>query len=109
MKIMTVLGTRPEIIRLSRVIALLDTLCEHVLVFTGQNHSPSLSTRFFEQLEVRRPDYSLDTRAGSAWEQIGNILARTDAVLEKERPDRFLVRQTPRHTGVPYGSREPLF
>lgn len=91
MKIMTVLGTRPEIIRLSRVIALLDTLCTHVLVFTGQNYDPNLSTLFFEQLGVRRPDYTLDTRADSAWGQIGKILAQTDAVLEKERPDRFLV------------------
>lgn len=91
MKIMTVLGTRPEIIRLSRIIALLDTLCEQVLVFTGQNYDPSLSSQFFEQLEVRPPDYSLHTRADSAWAQIGNILAQTDALLEKERPDRFLV------------------
>ncbi|WP_297849605.1 non-hydrolyzing UDP-N-acetylglucosamine 2-epimerase [uncultured Desulfovibrio sp.] len=91
MKIMTVLGTRPEIIRLSRIIALLDTLCEHVLVFTGQNYDPSLSSQFFEQLEVRPPDYSLHTRADSAWAQIGNILAQTDALLVKERPQRFLV------------------
>lgn len=91
MKIMTVLGTRPEIIRLSRVIALLDTLCEHVLVFTGQNYDPALSTQFFEQLEVRPPNYSLRTRADSAWAQIGNILAQTDALLAKERPQRFLV------------------
>lgn len=91
MKIMTVLGTRPEIIRLSRVIPRLDAVCGQVLVFTGQNYSPNLSTQFFEQLGVRRPDYSLDTRAASAWGQIGNILAQTDALLEKERPDRFLV------------------
>lgn len=91
MKIMTVLGTRPEIIRLSRVIPRLDAVCGQVLVFTGQNYSPNLSTQFFEQLGVRRPDYSLDTRAASTWGQIGNILAQTDALLEKERPDRFLV------------------
>lgn len=91
MKIMTVLGTRPEIIRLSRVIAALDGLCEHVLVFTGQNYAPNLSTLFFEQLGVRRPDYSLETKAASTWAQIGAILAQTDALLEKERPDRFLV------------------
>lgn len=91
MKIMTVLGTRPEIIRLSRVIALLDTLCEHVLVFTGQNYDPNLSTLFFDQLKIRKPDYSLETKADTTWAQIGNILAQTDKVLEKERPDRFLV------------------
>lgn len=91
MKVVTVLGTRPEIIRLSRVIPRLDEVCEQVLVFTGQNFSPNLSTQFFEQLGVRRPEYSLDTRATSTWAQIGNILAQTDAMLEKERPDRFLV------------------
>ena len=91
MKIVTVLGTRPEIIRLARVIPLLDTLCEHVVVFTGQNFDANLSTLFFEQLKVRTPIYNLVTRAESAWAQIGNILAQTDKVLEQERPDRFLV------------------
>lgn len=91
MKIMTVLGTRPEIIRLSRVIARLDTFCDHVLVFTGQNYDSNLSTLFFEQMGIRRPNYSLETKATSTWAQIGNILTRTDAVLEKECPDRFLV------------------
>jgi UDP-N-acetylglucosamine 2-epimerase (non-hydrolysing) len=71
--------------------ALLDTLCEHVVVFTGQNFDPNLSTLFFEQLGVRAPDYSLHTKAGATWAQIGNILAQTDAILEKERPRRFLV------------------
>lgn len=91
MKIMTVLGTRPEIIRLSRVVALLDTLCDHTLVFTGQNFSPSLSTIFFRDLGVRQPDYSFDTQADSTMGQIGNILRETEAVLLKERPDKFLV------------------
>lgn len=91
MKIVTVLGTRPEIIRLSRVIALLDKLCEHVLVFTGQNYDANLSTLFFDQLKVRKPDYWFDTKADSTWAQIGNILAQTDAMLAKECPDRFLV------------------
>lgn len=91
MKILTVLGTRPEIIRLSRVMALLDTLCDHKVVFTGQNYDPNLSTLFFEQLRVRRPDYSLHTKADTTWQQIGNILAQTDEILEQEKPDRFLV------------------
>lgn len=91
MKIMTVLGTRPEIIRLSRVIALLDALCDHVLVFTGQNYDPNLSTLFFDQMRVRKPDYSLNTKADTTWAQIGNILTQTDKVLETEAPDRFLV------------------
>ena len=94
MKVLTVLGTRPEIIRLSRVIPALDALCEHVLVFTGQNFTPELSTLFFEQLDVREPDYSFNTRPhgdGTVWQQIGNILAETDKVLEREKPDAFLV------------------
>ena len=91
MKIVTVLGTRPEIIRLSRVIPLLDTLCQHVLVFTGQNFEPNLSSLFFEELGVRRPDYSFASQAESTWRQIGNILAETDAVLQKEAPDKFLI------------------
>lgn len=91
MKIMTVLGTRPEIIRLARIIPLLDSLCEHVLVFTGQNYDPRLSTLFFDDLGLRSANYSFDTRADSTWGQIGNILSETDAVLQKERPDRFLV------------------
>ncbi|SBW10934.1 UDP-N-acetylglucosamine 2-epimerase [uncultured delta proteobacterium] len=91
MKVMTVLGTRPEIIRLSRVIPLLDSLCEHVVVFTGQNYDPRLSTLFFDDLGIRKADYSLETRAESTWGQIGNILRETEAVLRKEKPDRFLV------------------
>lgn len=91
MRIMTVLGTRPEIIRLSRVIALLDEVCEHTLVFTGQNYAPNLSVLFFEELKVRKPDYWFDTRADTTWRQIGNILAETDKVLAEVKPDRFLV------------------
>lgn len=91
MKIMTVLGTRPEIIRLSRVMTRLDELCEHVVVFTGQNYDPNLSTIFFEQLQLRKPDYRLETRAETTWAQIGNILAQTDKLLETLKPDRFLI------------------
>ena len=91
MKIMTVLGTRPEIIRLSRIIPLLDELCEHTLVFTGQNFDHNLSTLFFNELGVRKPDFSLETKADTTWAQIGNILAQTDEVLAQVKPDRFLV------------------
>ena len=91
MKIMTVLGTRPEIIRLARVVAFLDNFSDHVLVFTGQNYDPNLSTLFFDQLRVRKPDYSLHTKADTTWTQIGNILAETDKLLVSERPDRFLI------------------
>jgi UDP-N-acetylglucosamine 2-epimerase (non-hydrolysing) len=91
MKIMTVLGTRPEIIRLSRIIPLLDSVCDHVLVFTGQNYDPHLSTLFFDELGIRKPDYSFDTCADSTWGQIGNILRETEAALQKEKPHRFLI------------------
>jgi len=63
MKVMTVLGTRPEIIRLSRIIPLLDTLSEHILVFTGQNFSSELSTVFFQQMGIRKPDFNLQTKS----------------------------------------------
>lgn len=91
MKIVTVLGTRPEIIRLSTLIPKLDTLCDHVLVHTGQNWDPRLSDVFFESLGVRLPDHSLGVQAGSFGEQIGLILAGTERVLREERPDRLLI------------------
>lgn len=91
MKIVTVLGTRPEIIRLSRVIARLEELCDHKLVYTGQNFTPELSTLFFDELKVKKPDYAFNSQAETTWRQIGNILAETEAVLRDEKPDRFLV------------------
>ncbi|WP_207477490.1 non-hydrolyzing UDP-N-acetylglucosamine 2-epimerase [Arenibaculum pallidiluteum] len=91
MKVVTVLGTRPEIIRLSRVIARLDGLCEHRVVFTGQNFDPALSDVFFADLGVRAPDVSLGIRGDTAGERIGAILAGCEAVFAAERPDRLLV------------------
>lgn len=91
MKVMTVLGTRPEIIRLSRVIGTLDGLCEHVVVHTGQNYDHRLNQIFFDELKVRRPDHFLEVRGKSFGEQIGQILARGEDVLRAVRPDRFLV------------------
>ncbi len=91
MKVMTVLGTRPEIIRLSLVIAKLDKLCDHVLVHTGQNFEAGLSDRFFEELGIRDPNYHLGVRAVSFGEQIGRILAETQRVIDAEKPDRLLI------------------
>ncbi len=91
MKVLTILGTRPEIIRLSRVIALLDRTCEHVLVHTGQNYDDRLSRIFFEELQVRAPDEHMGVRAGSFAAQIGQILEKSEALFLKHRPDRFLV------------------
>jgi UDP-N-acetylglucosamine 2-epimerase (non-hydrolysing) len=91
MKIMTVLGTRPEIIRLSRVIPLLDRFSEHVLVHTGQNFDDRLSRIFFEELEVRTPDEFMGVRASGPAAQIGQILEGVEALLLKHRPDRVLI------------------
>jgi UDP-N-acetylglucosamine 2-epimerase (non-hydrolysing) len=88
---MTILGTRPEIIRLCRVIPLLDQSAEHVLVHTGQNYDDRLSRIFFEDLRVRRPDEFMGVRTASAAAQIGQILEKTETLLLKHRPDRLLI------------------
>jgi len=92
-KIMTVVGTRPEIIKLSEVIKRLDSCkaTEHILVHTGQNYDYELNQVFFEDLEIRKPDYFLNAATGSPVETIGNILLKIDPILEKEKPDAFLV------------------
>jgi UDP-N-acetylglucosamine 2-epimerase (non-hydrolysing) len=89
MKVMTVLGTRPEIIRLSRIIDKLDKHCDHILVHTGQNYEEKLNGIFFRDLGVREPDYYLGIKADSFAEQIGKILVETEKVILKEKPDRF--------------------
>ena len=91
MKVMTVFGTRPEIIRLSRIIPLLDRLCSHVLVHTGQNSDPQLSDVFFRELGVRAPDRHLGVAANDFPSQLAEILVRTGEALAAERPDRLLV------------------
>lgn len=90
MKILTILGTRPEIIRLSRIIAKLDKICDHVLVHTGQNYDFNLNDIFFQQLGVRKPNYFLDAK-GTFGEQISSILVKIEKVLQEEKPDIFLV------------------
>ncbi len=90
MKILTILGTRPEIIRLSRIISKLDKLCEHVVVHTGQNYDFNLNEIFFQQLGVREPDCFLGAK-GTFGEQIGTILTGIEKILQKEKPDKFLV------------------
>jgi len=90
MKVLTILGTRPEIIRLSRTITKLDKLCEHVVVHTGQNHDFNLNDIFFQQLAVRKPDYFLGAK-GTFVEQIGTILTGVEKILRGEKPDKFLV------------------
>ncbi|MBE7942872.1 UDP-N-acetylglucosamine 2-epimerase, partial [Ramlibacter aquaticus] len=74
LKVVTVLGTRPEVIRLSRVIAALDMSCEHILVHTGQNYDYELNQIFFEDLGIRKPDYFLSAAGASGAETIGNVI-----------------------------------
>jgi len=88
---MTILGTRPEIIRLSRVIEKLDAVCEHVLVHTGQNYDHSLAGVFFEELGVRAPDHVLAVRSATFGQQIAKVLAESEKVLTAHRPDRLLL------------------
>lgn len=90
-KVATILGTRPEIIRLARVIDKLDTYVEHVLVHTGQNYDYELNEIFFEDLGVRKPDYFLGVGGGSLGETLGGILIETEKVLRKENPDAVLI------------------
>ena len=91
LKVMTVVGTRPEIIRLSRVLARLDEHCEHVLVHTGQNYDYELNQIFFDDLGIRKPDHFLNAAGGSAAETIGQIIAAMDGVLLAEQPEALLV------------------
>ncbi|NCC36737.1 MAG: UDP-N-acetylglucosamine 2-epimerase (non-hydrolyzing), partial [Chloroflexia bacterium] len=91
MKIVTVLGTRPEIIRLSRIIPKLDAATEHCLVDTGQNFDDRLNALFFRELGLRRPDYSLGVRGHRLADQIGQLLVRAEEVFLKEQPDRLLI------------------
>lgn len=93
LKVMTVVGTRPEIIRLSRVLFRLDEYCEHVLVHTGQNYDYELNQVFFDDLGIRKPDYFLDcaTNSGSAANTIGNLISAVDGVLYEVKPDAMLV------------------
>src|SRR3990170_4557679 len=91
MKVMTILGTRPEIIRLSGVIRLLDRYSEHTLVHTGQNYDDRLSRIFFEELEVSPPDVNMGVHAGSFAGQIGQILEKSEELFLKYHPDRLLI------------------
>ncbi len=93
MKVMTVVGTRPEIIRLSRVLNRLDEFCNHILVHTGQNYDYELNQIFFDDLGIRKPDYFLDcaNNSSTATNTIGNIIISVDRVLEEEQPEALLV------------------
>jgi UDP-N-acetylglucosamine 2-epimerase (non-hydrolysing) len=91
MKIMTVVGTRPEIIRLSRVMAVLDKYTEHILVHTGQNYDYELNEVFFSDLEIRKPDYFLNAAGANAAETIGNTIIKLDPILVEVQPEALLI------------------
>lgn len=91
MRVMTVIGTRPEIIRLSRVMGALDQAVEHVIVHTGQNYDYELNQIFFDDLELRKPDFFLNAAGATACETVGNIIAKADALIGDVKPDALLV------------------
>jgi len=91
LKVMTILGTRPEIIRLSRIIPLLDEFCDHSVVHTGQNYDYELNEVFFRQLQVRRPDYFLDAARETPAATIGQVITAIDPLLETEAPEAVLI------------------
>ncbi len=91
MKVMTIVGTRPEIIRLSEIIKLFDRQFDHVLVHTGQNYDPKLNDIFFEELGIRRPDYFLETPGKNLGETVGNVISRSYDVMQRESPEAVLI------------------
>ncbi|MDF1593980.1 MAG: UDP-N-acetylglucosamine 2-epimerase (non-hydrolyzing) [Desulfobacterales bacterium] len=90
-KVMTMVGTRPEVIKLSKVIHALDRHTEHILVHTGQNYDFELNEIFFKQLDIRKPDYFLDAAGKTAAQTIGNVIAKSEEVIVKVQPDAFLL------------------
>ncbi len=91
MKVMTVVGTRPEIIRLSETIKVLDKVFDHTLVHTGQNYDYELNRVFFDELGVRRPDFFLEAAGTTPVETVANVMVKIDQILEKIKPEAFLV------------------
>jgi UDP-N-acetylglucosamine 2-epimerase len=91
LKVVSIVGTRPEIIRLSRVLARLDEHCDHVLVHTGQNYDYELNQVFFDDLGVRKPDHFLNSAGANAAQTIGNLIIAVDKVLEEEKPEALMV------------------
>ena len=91
LKVMTIVGTRPEIIKLSRVMAELDKYTEHVIVHTGQNYDYELNEIFFQELHIRKPDYFLNAASRNAAETIANVIRKSDELMEEVRPDAVLL------------------
>ena len=121
LKLMTIVGTRPEIIRLSAVIKKCDVYFDQLLVHTGQNYDYTLNQIFFEDLGLRAPDYYLNAVGADLGETIGNIIAKSYALMVQEKPDALLIfgrhqqlpfghqRKAPAHPHLSYGGGQPLF
>ena len=121
MKVMTIIGTRPEIIRLARVMAALDEFTDHVVVHTGQNYDFELNEIFFDELSIRKPDYFLNVDASTLGNMLGGILSKIEGVLLKEAPDAVLIlgdtnssiagimAKRLKDSALPYGGRQPMF
>ena len=90
-KIITIVGTRPEIIKMSLAIKLFDKFTNHILIHSGQNYDYELNEVFFKDLEIRKPDYFLNASGKNASQTIGNIIKKADNVLRKEKPDAILL------------------
>jgi len=91
MKILTILGTRPEIIRMSRIIESIDKFSDHILLHTGQNYDESLSDIFFKEMRVRNPNYHLGIKSSSFGEQVSEIIYKTEKIIKEEKPDKIIV------------------
>ena len=91
MKVTTILGTRPEIIRLSEIMKKLDSYVNHVVVYTNQSYDYEMSQIFFDELKIRKPDYIFDVKSSMVSEQIGKIITQTEVVLKEEKPDAILI------------------
>src|SRR3990167_3277634 len=91
LKVMTIVGTRPELIKMSRVIAELDKYCEHILVHSGQNYDYELNQIFFDEMEIRKPDYFLNIAKDSVAKSIADVIAKSDEVFENVKPDALML------------------
>ena len=91
MKIVTIVGTRPEFIRLSRVIPLLDKYSKHTIIHTGQNYDYNLNEVFFKDLNIKKPKYFLNCAGETSIQTISNVISRTEKILKKEKPDGIVV------------------
>ena len=90
-KIISIIGTRPEIIRLSVILKKLDKVAQHIVVFTGQNYDKNLNDIFWEQLQLRRPDYIIDSKSNTTTEQLSKMFIGIEQILLKEKPDKALI------------------